>query len=193
LKAEHAAKKRRVEVLPGDFNVNVHAILRDGSIKESTATFALLDQRTFECAWDTVIALGRHKKETKIEIFYFFATGWIDRSLGALKRDVTKAKVRRWWGRDDYAVLQGMDSTVRAKLVARRFEEELGYKKATVYPIHSERRRGRVMYHMIHATDHPEATPFMIRAYRKVSGRSDLEPEQIDIEEFLKKLDTDSD
>jgi hypothetical protein len=87
-----------------------------------------------------------------------------------------------------------MDGIVRAKMVAERFEAELGYKKATVYPIHNERRRGRVMYHMIHATDHPEATPLMVRAYRKVSGRSDLEPEvQFDLNDLLHKLETDED
>jgi hypothetical protein len=41
-----------------------------------------------------------------------------------------------------------MDGIARAMMVAKRFESELGYGKATVYPIHSERRRGRVMYHM---------------------------------------------
>jgi hypothetical protein len=40
------------------------------------------------------------------------------------------------------------------------------------------------MYHMIHATDHEEAPPLMIRAYRKISGRSELEDggEQIDLD-----------
>ena len=28
-------------------------------------------------------ALIRHKKGNKIELFYFFASGWIDRSLAA--------------------------------------------------------------------------------------------------------------
>src|SRR5579872_6769446 len=87
----------------------------------------------------------------------------------------TVAKVERWWGRSDWKQLQGMDGIARAMLMAKRFEDELGYGKATVYPIHSERRGGRVMYHMIHATDHPEASPLMIRAYRKVSGRSEVD------------------
>ena len=67
-----------------------------------------------------------------------------------------------------------MDKTERALLVAKRFEEELGYRKAKPYAIHSEKRGGRVMYHMIHATDHPDAPTLMIRAYRKVAGRPDL-------------------
>lgn len=83
-----------------------------------------------------------------------------------------------------------MEGNARAKMVARRFEQELEYSKAAVYPIHSQRRGGRVMYHMIHATDHPEAFPLMVRAYRKVSGRPDLEAteQQLDFEELLREI-----
>lgn len=96
-------------MIPGDFNETVRSILDAGTIGEKTATFALLDQRTFECEWRTVVALSKHKRETKIELFYFFPTGWIDRSLGAVRVDSTIAKVERWWGRNDWAALQGMD------------------------------------------------------------------------------------
>jgi hypothetical protein len=49
------------------------------------------------------------------------------------------------------------------------------------------------MYHMIHATDHPEAFSLMVRAYRKVSGRPDLESteKQLDFEELLRQIQTD--
>jgi three-Cys-motif partner protein len=194
LKAEHQAPNRKIEVLPGDFNETVYRILGAGTIREKTATFALLDQRTFECEWRTVLALSKHKSQTKIELFYFFPTGWIDRSLGALRAKSTIAKVVRWWGRADWSALQGMDGTIRAKIVAKRFEDELGYGKANVYPIHSERRRGRVMYHMIHATDHPDASPLMIRAYRKVSGRTDIdEPTQADFDQLWHRIEADED
>jgi three-Cys-motif partner protein len=180
--------------LAGDFNETVYKILGAGTIGEKTATFALLDQRTFECEWRTVVALSRHKRQTKIELFYFFATGWIDRSLGALKAESTIGKVQRWWGRADWSTLRGMDGTIRAKMVAKRFEDELGYGKANVYPIHSDRRGGRVMYHMIHATDHAEASPLMIRAYRKVSGRSDVDQaSQIDFDELWRRIESDED
>jgi three-Cys-motif partner protein len=194
LKAAHETAKRRIEVLVGDFNETVYEILGAGTIGEKTATFALLDQRTFECEWRTVLALGKHKRQTKIELFYFFPTGWIDRSLAALRAERTIAKVERWWGRPDWPTLQGMDGTIRAKMVAKRFEDELHYGRATVYPIHSERRRGRVMYHMIHATDHPEASPLMIRAYRKVSGRTDVdEGTQVDFEDLWRRIEFDED
>jgi len=195
LRTQHASSKRRIDVLEGDFNEIVHKVLDSGRIREKTATFALLDQRTFECEWSTVSVLSKHKRQTKIEQFYFFPTGWIDRSLKAVRAPNTIAKVQRWWGRADWAQLLGMDGSLRAKMVARRFEEELGYGRAYPYPIHSERRGGRVMYHMIHATDHPEATPLMVRAYRQVSGRSDLEPEaiQANFDEIWRKVETDED
>jgi three-Cys-motif partner protein len=194
LKSLHEGHRRRVEVIAGDFNETVYQILGAGTIRESTATFALLDQRTFECQWRTVAALSKHKTRTKIELFYFFPTGWIDRSLAAIGAPATIDKVARWWGRDDWATLRGMDGTYRALGVAKRFENELGYGKATVYPIHSERRRGRVMYHMIHATDHPDASPLMIRAYRKVSGRTDIQQvTQADFHELWLKIQADED
>lgn len=193
LKTEHEGRSRKIEILPGDFNETVYQLLGAGTIGEKTATFALLDQRTFECEWRTIVALSKRKRQTKIELFYFFATGWIDRSLGALRAEQTIAKVERWWGRSDWSMLQGMDGTIRAKLVAKRFEDELGYGKANVYPIHSDRRGGRVMYHMIHATDHAEASPLMIRAYRKVSGRSEVEATQIDFDELWRRIVSDED
>ena len=191
LRDAHVTAKRQVTVLEGDFNDRVSEILASGRITEKTATFALLDQRTFECGWQTVQTLSRHKASgNKIELFYFFPTGWVDRSIAAVKRPATEQKVERWWGRSDWRSLLGMDRTARARLVAARFEHELGYKKAEVFPIHSSAHGGRVMYHMIHATDHPEALSLMVRAYRKVSGRPDLESkeEQLDLIDLLRDI-----
>lgn len=195
LRAQHHGTekpKRQVTVLAGDFNKRVSDILTSGRITEKMATFALLDQRTFECEWRTVEALSRHKTGNKIELFYFFPTGWIDRSMAAVKRPETIKEVDAWWGRPDWTSLRGMDSLARARLVASRFEQELGYKKAEVFPIHDAEEGGRVMYHMIHASDHAEALTLMVRAYRKVSGRPDLEgrEEQLDLIELLREIQT---
>jgi three-Cys-motif partner protein len=188
--AAHLKPKRRITVLAGDFNTRVSEILQSGRITEKTATFALIDQRTFECEWRTVEALSRHKTGNKIELFYFFPTGWIDRSIAAVKRPEKQAEVERWWGRPDWASLRGMDGLERARMVATRFERELGYGKAEVFPIHDEKQGGRVMYHMIHASDHPEALALMVRAYRKVSGRPDLsgKEEQLDLMDLLRDI-----
>jgi three-Cys-motif partner protein len=183
LAAANATKGRRIEVIAGDFNETVDDILASGRIKEKTASFALLDQRTFECNWATVQKLARHKADMKIEIFYFLATGWLDRSIAAVRLPDTAAKLNRWWGRSDWRDLQGMDGITRAKMVSERFKRELGYSYAYPYSIHSEKRRGRTMYHMIHATDHRDAPPLMLRAYRKISGRHDADsPAQLEMD-----------
>ncbi len=178
----HRSPQRRITVLPGDFNELVGTILDSGRVKAKTATFALLDQRTFECDWQTVRTLAEFKPSldataTRIELFYFFATGWLDRSIGSVRRPGTSARLDAWWGRPDWLSLKGMQSIPRARLVADRFRDEFGYKHVHAYPIHSRARSGRTMYHMIHATDHDEASPLMLRAYRKVSGRVDLDRE----------------
>jgi hypothetical protein len=50
------------------------------------------------------------------------------------------------------------------------------------------------MYHMIHATDHAEASPLMIRAYRKVSGRTEIERgTQMGFEELWQRIESDED
>lgn len=173
MKAADDTRGRRIHVVPGDFNSEIDGILGSGRITETTATFALLDQRTFECAWSTVEKIAAHKTGRKIEIFYFLATGWIDRALAAIRNPAGVARAERWWGRGDWRSLQGLHSLERAHLLARRFKDELGCRYVYPYAIHDRKRGGRTMYHMIHATDHPEAPPLMLRAYRKTSGRRD--------------------
>jgi hypothetical protein len=43
---------------------------------------------------------------------------------------------------------------------------------------------------MIHASDHPEALSLMVRAYRKVSGRPDIDAEdkQLDLIALLRDI-----
>jgi three-Cys-motif partner protein len=190
IKTRHAEKGRRIEVVPGDFNLTIDEILGSGRITEKTATFALLDQRMFECAWATVKKIAQHKTETKIEIFYFFATGWIDRSIAAIKTAPAAAEAERWWGHPDWRRLKGVNGIERANLLAKRFRDELGYAEARPYAVHDAHQGGRTMYHMIHATDHPEASSLMLRAYRKVAGRRDWDrpTTQADLEELWSEV-----
>lgn len=159
--------KRKIEIHRGDFNTAIDQILVPGSIREKEATFCLLDQRTFECKWDTVRKIAEYKKSgTKIEQFYFLAVGWLGRSIAALKDDT---KLREWWGRDDISVPRSTSSSVDlARLFSHRFMRELGYASAAAWPIYerSDGGLGKVMYFMIHATDHEEAPKLMNRAYK---------------------------
>jgi three-Cys-motif partner protein len=156
-------KGRIIEIVTGDFNVKVHEILRRSGITENVATFCLLDQRTFECEWNTLRTLAAYKKGNKIELFYFLASGWLDRALKGTKKDFSTIEL--WWGGPDWQKLRGMKLEPRAQFFAQRFKDELGYAYAYPWRIHDRGRGGRVMYHMIHATDHAEAPKLMNRAY----------------------------
>jgi hypothetical protein len=63
-------------------------------------------------------------------------------------------------------MLRRMNTWSRALLFAERFQKELGYTYAFPWPIHKRGRgQGRLMFHMVHATDHPAAPKIMNRAY----------------------------
>ena len=60
-----------IHIFTGDCNIKILEMLKQYPVKDREATFALLDQRTFECNWATVLALANHKKAGhKIELFY---------------------------------------------------------------------------------------------------------------------------
>ncbi len=157
--------KRKIDVIEGDFNAQVVSLLDTRSIKESEACFCLLDQRTFECQWSTLVRLARYKSSRyKIELFYFLPSHWFSRALSAL-RDETPVKL--WWGRDDWETLYKRNTDQRKELIVRRFKEELEYRSVKPWPIYENKEGGAVMYYMIHATDHPKAPGLMARAYKK--------------------------
>lgn len=113
----------------------------------------------------------------KIELFYFLATGWFGRALKATKET---ERLRAWWGRDDWTQLENLSSDGLVERVAERFRTDLQYASVEAWPIRSKLEGGRVMYHMIHATDHPEAPKLMSRAYHKVV-RGETGTGQIDL------------
>jgi len=157
--------KRNIHVIAGDFNESVHQLLSAGRFSKKEAAFCLLDQRTFECHWSTVEALARYKTEKyKIELFYFLSNGWLDRALAAQK---DFAVLESWWGDPDWCNLRSMPHLDRAKWLSSRLREQLGYVFVTPWPIFERKGSSRVMYYMIHATDHPEAPKLMNRAYFK--------------------------
>jgi len=174
--------KRRFSVRKGDFNRLARAMLRSGRIKESEATFCLLDQRTFECKWKTVAALAHHKRTgRKIELFYFLANIWLDRALDAVTTPTTRKAIRAWWGQPDWERLRDLRQPDRARLFAQRFLS-LGYTYAMEWPIYERKGgKGHVMYYMIHATDHPEAPTLMRRAYAN-AVKAPEPKEQLEIE-----------
>ena len=157
---------RKVEVIPGDFNLTIDQILSGASITQKEATFCLLDQRTFECHWDTLVKLSQYKKppHNKIELLYFLGVGWLHRAFSGLRNDDIPEK---WWGRSDWRTLPDMNCWDIAELVRKRFVDELGYRFAAAYPIYDRDEGNRIMYYMVHASDHDDAPALMVRAHGK--------------------------
>lgn len=154
-------------IRPMDCNEGIPQILDWGKISAKEATFCLLDQRTFECKWSTVKALAEYKPpgHNKIELFYFFANGWLGRALHATKTEAGLQCIAEWWGRDDWEQLFTMQTGERFDAMVTRFKKELGYKSVKAWPIFQRSDGGVIMYYMIHATDHPDAPKLMQRAY----------------------------
>jgi len=153
--------RRSIQILSGDFNQEVHNVLASGKITDREATFCLLDQRTFECKWETLGALAAHKPHNKIELFYFLPVGWLNRSIKATKDEQA---LFEWWGQD-IDELRNAGSWEKGEIASNRMRDELGYAYACPWPIWKEMHSGRLMYFMVHASDHPEAPLLMQRAY----------------------------
>ena len=181
---EKKEPKRTIEIYPGDFNQNITTMLVDNPVGEKKATFCLLDQRTFECDWKSVQILASHKKSGhKIELFYFFPEGWINRSASGLKID-KENRLEKWWGKSDWTELLNLQGAPRAQYVCDRFRSEFQYKHVYPCPIYEKKDQGgRVMYYMVHASDHNEAPILMNRAYGKA-----LDIKETDVQlEFLRE------
>ena len=169
---------RDVHVYQGDSNRILRSELPVGSIRESEATFCLLDQRTFQCEWQLCEHVSQLRPGSrKVEQFYFLANWWMARALSGITTSEGEQRVRAWFGRDDWKTLGNLTSLERAEIFADKFKTELGYRSAKPWPIYRrDVATGGVMYYMIHATDHDEAPRLMYRAYCKAV---DL-PESVD-------------
>lgn len=183
VEAQPEEKNRKIKIHHGNFNNWVHEVLASGVITDREATFALLDQRTTECEWRTVEALASHKQgDTKIELFYFFPTGWVGRTLAAQK---DTAILDRWWGDGTWKQLMGIKSDQASDIMTRRFQD-LGYLDVKAWPITKrEKGQGRTMYHMIHATDHRDAPKLMYRAYNRLVSPPDTSEQTDWVSELL--------
>jgi hypothetical protein len=96
-----------------------------------------------------------------------------------------KSILERWWGRPDFEGLAGMNSHERMLLFCKRMKSELGYEHAYGWEIYSREKGGKVMYHMIHATDHDEGPRLMNRAYRNaLKDRESIRRLQRDLQEI---------
>jgi len=185
---------RQVMVFPGDCNKQIPIYLKQHKIKPKKAAFALLDQRTHECSWDLVKTLANHKTGgNKVEIFYFLAQGWMNRSIKSSSQPTKISEIDSWWGDSNWNHFVGMKSFERATFMEGRFKNELGYEFARAFPMKDYGNDGKIMFWLIHASDHPRANPLMISAYRSIGlNWTDEEWEQIHIDEIIANLGNDA-
>lgn len=175
--------KRQHKIYHGDFNSKIHDMLAEHPIPDKEAAFCLLDQRTFECKWSSVKKIATHKQGgNKIELFYFLANSWIDRSISGFNDP--DGEMKEWWGDATWKKLIERRGIERGMYLADRFKSEFGYKYAYPFPIFEKKDGGKMMYFMVHASDHPEATPIMFRAYNKSVGGN---AKQFDQPELIKR------
>jgi len=181
--------KRKIEIYPGDFNSNIHEMLAKNPIRDKEPAFCLLDQRTRECDWASVQAIATHKKGgNKVELFYFFPEGWINRSISELEIN-KEERLQKWWGNSNWIELLKRQGAARARYVCDRFQSEFKYKRVYPFPIYEKKDKGgRVMYYMIHASDHDEASALMSRAYGKALDIKESSDQMELLKDYLNKM-----
>jgi hypothetical protein len=100
--------------------------------------------------------------------------------MKAKKIDKDEA-LKKWWGDSSWPELMKRQGAVRAQYVCDRFKSELKYKHVYPFPIYEKPDKGgRIMYYMIHTSDHDEAPLLMNRAYGKALDIKET-PEQLDL------------
>ena len=92
------------------------------------------------------------------------------RSMKSASRPDTLAAIERWWGRPDWQELKSAQQSQLPLTFSNRFTDELGYEFVNFYPILLNEDGSKVAFHLIHASDHPQAPVLMTRAYRKICG-----------------------
>lgn len=64
----------------------------------------------------------------------------------------------------------------KSRLIASRFQKELGYRFANWWPIYMTEEGHKKAFVLIHATDHPEAPKLMRRAFQSIYGAKSGSP-----------------
>ena len=160
-----------IQIFQGDSNEMVRKIFQqeENTLGVKQAVLALLNQRTSECSWELVEYLSTLKPTneggTKVEIFYFLAQGWIDRALKSRKLDDKIQETAAWYRGDDWNKFLDLSIEERPIHFCGKFHE-LGYKYARSYGMRAG--DGRIMFWLIHATDHMRAPKIMERAYSTI-------------------------
>jgi three-Cys-motif partner protein len=183
-------RRRRVHVIPGDFNAKIVELVQSGQIPKDRPCFAFLDPDSTQLAWDSVALLARYKepvtppKHCKVELWILFnshqALGRLidrrgdpdyQRSARATTMDRVMGSRAAWWD----LFQQGAHINAYAHRYAGRLVEDLGYGFAHAQLIRDP-DSAAPQYFMIHASDHEAAWSFMRWAKQQSNAFDNTRP-----------------
>jgi len=177
---------RDVDVIEGDCNEKLGAILEAGNLPRWAPTFAFIDPTGPDCWWSTLEQLASFKEGSryKTELWMLFPVDMFTRFLridGGTVQDAHATRITRLFGTDEWtaayrARLAGeLDASAArfeyVNLMRWRLEEILGYKWTHSFDVRNTRRR---LYSMIFATDNKAGNDIMSSIY---SGAAKTFPE----------------
>ncbi|MEV0633273.1 three-Cys-motif partner protein TcmP [Nonomuraea wenchangensis] len=175
---------RDFQVIPGDCNNEIEAVLRGLRHLDWAPTFAFLDQQSTEVTWATLQHLARHKRrgKPKVELWLLCASGLLPRGL-RLRQELIDDGVARqmsvMFGTDQWQ--EALEGTRSGRLSGTEFREELtnlmrwrlqndlGYRTTRVFKV--KNTGGSEIFDMIFATDHPVGDKIMAWMYGKAHSQ----------------------
>ncbi|WKZ82056.1 MAG: three-Cys-motif partner protein TcmP [Acidimicrobiia bacterium] len=174
---------RDLEVIQGDCNEELRAILAKGDLPPWAPTFAFIDPDGPDCWWSTLRTIAEFKQSTskyKVELWMLFPHASMTRLLkktGTLRPDFAD-RITRVFGTDDWQRIYKERVRGRIRPRAARFEyvnlmrwrveRILGYTYTHAYTVRTSRGP---LYDMIFATDHSAGHRIMGDTYRKFAAR----------------------
>lgn len=184
LREEFPGRANTILILVGDCNELIREILEE--IPPGAPCFAFLDPQGTELAWSTVGILANHKRsfsKYKIELFILFPFDFLVRLLPRNPRRLSEKHRQLWnvilgtpeWEESYRKVREGdsieglRDSFLR---IYRSQLDRIGYE--FIKPILITDEKGKPMYFMIFASDHPAGDKIMTSIYEKASATQQL-------------------
>ena len=185
LTGEYPGRVADFEVVPGNCNLTVPAVLAGLADLNWAPTFAFLDQQSTEVRWATIEQLARHKRPgtTKTELWLLCASGLLPRGLRMRTEEIDTSvaeQMTKMFGTDIWlegltAVRQNLLTGTQFRseltnLMRWRLEHDLGYMTTLDFQVINTSGRG--IFDMIFATDHWAGEKIMTELYSKAMERT---------------------
>lgn len=183
----HFPDDRRFQVMPGDCNVTIDAVLAGLTDVRWAPVFAFLDQQAAELRWETIeklAAFRRNPKGWKTELWLLMSPTMVAKGARGTNAEAFQDRVTRLYGTDDWLRIQRARwashitaPQFRAEMVNLmrfRLENVLNYKFTHRIPMKMQNKTE--IYDMVFASDHDVGDKVMRHLYNQAAIR---EPEMM--------------